>query len=189
MIVDEAHKFLAVARSMYGSELTDRELPELAREIHTFATGKSNSGVNVHRQAKRLDEQSGKLFARLNDNIPETEEDDDAERFPAVMDEDVCRYLKKLARISGDLSEAVADSRVQTLYRDRQSRAIWRLNMTAGRAEELRSQDRLVHWLEKRVEGEVETDALCAIPKDLNERLYRDLWSGGIRTFLSWHRT
>ena len=54
---------------MYGLELTENELPELARDIHTFTTGKSNSGVNVHRFAKRLEEQSVKLFWRLGDNI------------------------------------------------------------------------------------------------------------------------
>jgi ATP-dependent DNA helicase DinG len=185
VIIDEAHKFLAAARSMYGMELTDSELPELAREIHTFTLGKSNSGVNVHRFAKRMEEQSGKLFQRLNDNIPETDGDDDAERFTAVMDGDVCRCLKKLAGISDDLAEAVADSRIQMLYRDRRSKAVWLLGMVYDRVNELRQQSRLVHWLEKRVEGEIETDVLRAIPKDLDERLHRDLWGGGIPIVLT----
>jgi ATP-dependent DNA helicase DinG len=185
VVIDEAHKFLAAARSMYGLELAEDELPGLAREIHTFTLGKSNGGVNVHRFAKRMEEQSLKLFGRLNDNIPESDEDDDAERFPAVMDGVVGHHLKNIAGITADLAAAVADSRVNTLYRDRQSKAVWRLNMLNERVSSLRKQSRLIHWLEKRVEGETETDALCAIPKDLNERLNRDLWCKGIPIILT----
>jgi ATP-dependent DNA helicase DinG len=185
VIIDEAHKFLAAARSMYGLELTEDELPELAREIHTFTLGKSNGGVNVHRFAKRLEEQSRKLFRRLNDNLPESGEDDDAERFPAVMDEDVARCLKNITGITADLAVAVADSRVNAFHRERQSKAVWRLNMINERITAFRRRSRLIHWLEKRVEGESGTDALYAIPKDLNEQLHRDLWSKGVPIILT----
>jgi ATP-dependent DNA helicase DinG len=53
VIIDEAHKFLDAARSMYGMELTDAELHALATEIHAFTTDKSFGGVNVHRLAKK----------------------------------------------------------------------------------------------------------------------------------------
>jgi ATP-dependent DNA helicase DinG len=185
VIIDEAHKFLAAARSMYGSELTGDELPELAREIHTFTEGKSGGGVNIHRLAKQMEEQSGKMFRRLSDNIPESGEEDDAERFPAVMDDEVCRYLRKLTGITGELAEAVADSRVRTLYRDRQAKAIWRLNTACECLSELRNRDRLIHWLERSADGDTDLDALHAIPKDLDERLHRDLWSGGVPIILT----
>ena len=170
---------------MYGIKLTDKELPELAQEIHTFTLGKSNSGVNVHRNAKRMEEQSGKLFHLLNENIPESGEDDDADRFPAILDEDACRYLKKLTGITDDLTDAIADSHVHTMYRDRQSKALWRLNMANERLSAFRNHSSLIHWLEKSIEGETKTDALCAIPKDLNERLHRDIWSKGIPIVLT----
>ena len=185
VIIDEAHKFLAAARSMYGLELADTELPELAGEIHTITSGKSNSGVNVHRLAKKLEEQSRKLFRRLNDNIPESGEDDDTDRFSAIFDDDVSRYLKNIAGISDDLAGAVADSHVQALYRDRQSKAVWRLNSIGEQVNALRKRSELIPWLEKRGEGELETDALCAIPKDIDARLYRDLWSSGIPVVLT----
>ncbi|MCL1804597.1 MAG: ATP-dependent DNA helicase, partial [Clostridiales bacterium] len=185
VVIDEAHKFLDAARSMYGLELTDSELPELAREIHTLTTGKSNGGINVHRFAKRLEEQSQRLFQKLNDNIPESGDDDDAERFNAIMDDDVSHYLKKIAGISGDLADAVEDRSVQALYKDRQSKVVWRLDTITERVSELRKQSKLIHWLEKRVEGQTETDLLCAIPKNLNERLHRDLWNGGVPIILT----
>ena len=55
----------------------------------------------------------------------------------------------------------------------------------AERASKLRVQSNLISWLEKRVEGETETDALCAIPKDLDAQLHRDLWSQGIPIILT----
>ncbi len=185
VVIDEAHKLLAAARSMYGAELTEAEAPELAREVHAFAVDKSNGGVNLHRLAKKLEEQSGKLFKRLNDNIPETAEDDDADRFPAVIDSEAARHLRNIANISADLAAACADSHVHAHNRDRRDKAVWRLNALSERVGGLRQQSRLIYWLEKRVEGEIETDALCAIPKDLNERLYCDLWSGVIPIVLT----
>jgi len=184
-IIDEAHKFLAAARSMYGLELTDMELPELVQEIHTFTIGKSNKGVNVHRLAKKLEEQSRKLFGRLCDNIPVSEEDDDAERFPAIMDSDISHRLKNISGIMVDLAEAIEDSYVQPTYSKRRDRAIWKLNRISESIHDLRSHSKHVCWLENRVEGEVESQALCAIPKDLDERLFNDLWNNGIPVVLT----
>jgi ATP-dependent DNA helicase DinG len=185
VIIDEAHRFLAAARSMYGLELTEDELPELTREIHAFTLGKSKDGVNVHRFAKRLDELSEKLFQRLNDNIPASDEDDDTERLPAVLDEAVCHYLQKLTSMTGDLAGAVANSRVQAPHKNRRAKAIGRLNMMAERLSEFQKRSGLIHWLEKRLDGKTVTTALRAIPKDLDERLRRDLWSSGVPIILT----
>ena len=175
-VIDEAHKFLAAARSMYGVELTGDELPALAQSIHSFTIGKSNGGMNVHRIAKQMEEQSEKLFRILISNIPDS--GDEIERFPAVMDTEVSRYMKKLLGITADLSEAVADSCIHKLYRDRQAKALRKLAMIRERIEAIRQHSN-IHWFEK------EPPALCAIPKDLNERLYRDLWSGGVPVVLT----
>ncbi len=185
VIIDEAHKFLDAARSMYGMELTNAELPALATEIHAFTTDKSFSGVNVHRLAKKLEEQNAKLFRRLNANIAGLDADDDAERSPAVLDAEAARHLRNIPGIAADITEACADSHVQPTHRERKSKALWRLELVAERASKLRVQSNLISWLEKRVEGETETDALCAIPKDLDARLHRDLWSQGIPIILT----
>jgi len=188
VIVDEAHKFLQAARQMYGLELTDAELPALAQEIHAIVSsnnGKSNSGVNIHRLAKKMADQNGKLFNRLNDSIPKDDSDDDAERFPAVVEGDVSRHLKSIAGIAIDLANVFADSRVPKPYEERRSKALWKLSVYGERVSELRKHSRLIHWFEKRTEGEKITDVLCAIPKDLDERLYNDLWCKGIPAILT----
>jgi len=212
VIVDEAHKLLAAARQMYGLELTDKELPTLVQEVHAICSrgsgnGKSNSGINIHRLAKKMEEQSGKLFRSLNDNIPANGSDDDTERLPAVLDGGVTvaganqtnsrnsitlggatyagGYLHNLTGITADLATALADIRVPKIYEERKSKIIWRLGVMGEKVSALRKQSRLIHWLEKRVEGQTKTDALCAIPKDLDERLYTDLWNKGIPVVLT----
>ena len=185
VIIDEAHKFLAAARSMYGLELTDTELPALAQEVHAFTSEKSFGGVNVHRLAKKLEEQSAKLFQQLNANISAVDEKADAERFPAIFDNETTRRLKSIAGIAADIIEACADSYVQPSHKDRKNKTLWRLGMAAERVSALRAQGNLVCWLEKRMEGETATDALCAIPKDLDARLHRDLWGQGIPVILT----
>ena len=185
VLIDEAHKFLDAARSMYGMELTDTELPELAQEIHAFTGDKSHGGVNVHRLTKKLEEQSAKLFQRLNANIPATDREDDSERFPAVFDSEAIRHLRNLSGIAADIAEACADSYVQPSHKDRKSKTLWRLGLVAERVSSLRERNNLICWLEKRVEGETQTDALCAIPKDLDARLHRDLWGQGIPVILT----
>ena len=185
VIIDEAHKFLQAARSIYGLELTNTELPDLVREIHAYSADKSGDGVNIHKLAKKLEEQNKKLFQRLHDNISELISDDEAERFPAVMEGDVLRHLKNIAGIAKDIDAASADSYVRPLYKERRTRALWRLGIAAECADGLRNHSDLICWLEKRVEGKSEITALCAIPKDLNKRLYRDLWSNGVPMVLT----
>jgi len=101
VVMDEAHKFLQAARQMYGLELTDKELPSLAQEIHAITIGKSNKGVNIHRLAKKMEEQSQRLFIRLSDNAVCDDSDDDTERLSAEIDAEVSRYLNKITNIVG----------------------------------------------------------------------------------------
>lgn len=113
------------------------------------------------------------------------DENADAERFPAIFDNETTRHLKSIAGIAADIIEACADSYVQPSHKDRKNKTLWRLGMAAERVSALRAQGNLVCWLEKRMEGETATDALCAIPKDLDARLHRDLWGQGIPVILT----
>jgi ATP-dependent DNA helicase DinG len=170
---------------MYGVKLTDKEIPALAQEIHALTLGKSSDGVNVHRLAKKMDEQGEKVFRYLNDNVPADESADESERLTAVIDEKVGWYLDKISGTISDLSTAFVNSRVQKLYEERKSKALWRLSMMGDKVFTLRKPDRFIHWLEKSMEGATKTDAFCAVPKDLDANLYDDLWSNGIPMILT----
>jgi len=101
------------------------------------------------------------------------------------MDADALRHLKSISGIALDISVAAADSYVQPLYKERRGNAIRKLEALSDKASALRKENKLILWLEKRTEGESETMALCATPKDLDARLYQDLWSKGIPIILT----
>ncbi|MDL2293277.1 ATP-dependent DNA helicase [Ruminococcaceae bacterium OttesenSCG-928-D13] len=180
VIIDEAHKFLDAARQMYGVTLDESKLPWLAATIHSFTEGKSLGGVNIHRLAKKLEEQGKRLFGRLRINLPDTE-DDEAERLPANLDADATRHLKTMAGIATDLITALADSHVHARHRERKAQAMWELENLKRRAAALRKHCDLVCWLEQ-----PENDlTLASIPKNLDERLYTDIWSQGLPVILT----
>lgn len=182
VIIDEAHKFLAAARQMYGVGLSETEITQTTTAIHGFTEGKAMSGVNVHRLAKKLEEQSVRLFRQLRDNIPVTEVDE-ADRFPAIMDADVSRHLKSISGIADDLIAALGDSHAQPRFKESKSRAVWELENLKNCVIALRKHHDLVCWLE--LSDEDFGFFLSTIPKNLDERLYRDIWCKGLPIILT----
>jgi len=194
VIVDEAHKFLQAARSMYGVELTNVEIPKLATGINGYTTGKSNKGANVHRIVKKLSGQSERLFAHLGAQISEellasqglsNDEIDEMERLPVAINPEALRHLKNILALASEVAEATADSHVQANKKKSRSKALWQLDRLGERVMGLRKHNQNIYWLENRQEGEVKSQALCAIPKNLDERLHKDLWSAGIPIILT----
>ena len=184
VIIDEAHKLLSAARSMYGLELTESELPELAQALHSLIQGQSGN-ARLHALSQKLAAQSEKLFRRLNEHIDAKNFDDEAERFPAVIDNDALRHMRSIRAISADITAACENGAVIPIDQKRRSKVLYRLRSAAERIASFQNHSRLICWLERRVEGEIRTDALRAIPKDLNERLHRDLWSKGVPIILT----
>jgi ATP-dependent DNA helicase DinG len=191
VVIDEAHKFLTAARQMYGLELSAAEIPTLCEAIHGFTEGKSAGGVNIHRLAKKLDGQGKRLFNRLTENAAQTAgepgEDcgDETERLPAVMDDECRRYLKNIAAIADELAEALTDSHVQTRFKESLSRSLWKLEELQPRALSFRRHESLICWLEQSDETYTDDASIHAIPMDLDERLFHDVWSKGIPVILT----
>jgi len=185
VIIDEAHKFLHAARSMYGVELIDSEISFLARDIKLFVPENSNYGKTSRKYAHILAEQGRKLFEQLNDNILETYIDDEAERFPAIIDADILRHIDNITGLSADIAITIADCCFHAIYKERQNKAIRQLSDLNERVEKLRKHGKLIFWLENRVDGESVHQALCAIPKDLDLRLYKDMWKSSVPIILT----
>jgi len=185
VVIDEAHKFLTASRQMYGLELSDTEVLRIAETIHSFIDGKSTGGVNVHKLAKKLEEQSGRLFRRLRENALTAEDYEESGRFPAIMDAETSRHLKNIAGIADSLIIAMADSHVQTRFLERRAQAAWALKSIAERASAFRKHENLICWLEQPEDDEDSESYLRAIPKDLDNRLYADIWNMGIPFILT----
>ena len=183
VVMDEAHKFLAAARQMYGVELTSFEIPILAEYVHSFVEGKTADGTNLHKLAKKLEDQSKRLFRELSEALSVVD-DDEVERFPAMMDEDATRHLRNITRIADELVIALPEIHVQTRHRERRKQTIWALKNLSERAATLKEHASMVCWLETPENADVAI-TLKAIPKDLDMRLHRDIWSKGIPVILT----
>jgi len=181
VIIDEGHKLLDAARQLYGVELAAGDIPPIAADIHSFDFKQGDNGSKIWRNAKKLAGQSKRLFEELTAAIPSEELDSEAERFTAVLDGDATRHLRNIRRICGDLRDGLEEERVQTRHKGRRDRVLRELERLQKHAAALEKHSDLVCWIER---GE-EDMSLCSIPKNLDELLFRDLWSRGIPTVLT----
>ena len=191
VIIDEAHKFLQAARQMYGVEFGSLAISRVVEDIGCFNFQTGASGAMVRELAGKLAGQNRRLFRLLMDNIPLDSVDEEMERYKTVMDETAARHLRNIRRIGGELLELLSEQLLLVRYRGCCAQARFELSHIREQAGVLEKYDELVYWLE-RPEGkylaesnkEIET-LLCAIPKQLSDMLYADLWSRGIPVVLT----
>jgi ATP-dependent DNA helicase DinG len=189
VIIDEAHKFLQAARQMYGFEISSLSLPEILREIQGFSLTQGYSPAGLESLAARLKNQLKRLFKGLIRNIPENPLSDEAERFTTVIDGDANRHFRNIRILLAELIEMVKNWRVNQKYRGKYNSAILELQILQERMEAFKQHANLIYWLEKpdkaaELGGGAET-LLCAIPKNLNETLYTNLWNKGLPVVLT----
>ncbi|MDL2233094.1 ATP-dependent DNA helicase [Ruminococcaceae bacterium OttesenSCG-928-L11] len=183
VVIDEAHKFLPPARQMYGIELSCREIAAITDDIRNFVFRQGESGNKVWRAAKRLAEQSERLFSLLAEGIP-ADPDDETDRFAAAMDEQVTRHLCRIQHFCETLVRELSEVHVLVRYKGRYAQVLWELARIRERASALEQHSELICWIElARQSGDELT--LHAIPKNLDECLHRDLWSKGLPIILT----
>ena len=185
VIIDEAHKFLSAARQMYGVELESGTLRQITDDIRGFTCEKGESDEDIQKLAVQLAGQNKRMFKLLNGRIPESNCDDEAERFMAVMDAQTARHLKNIRNIIDELGLALAEKALFEKYEGRRAQILRELEIIREQADVLRSLDDMIYWLEKPGGGAGHDTLLCAIPKKLNEMLHRDLWNTGVPIVLT----
>ena len=104
LIVDEAHKFLQAARSMYGTELSSASVPYILETIDKLAFKRDGYQKKARRAAKKLYDESAKLFHSLIENSKPSDDEDDADRFAADIDKDNSRHLRNIRDIAERLT-------------------------------------------------------------------------------------
>ncbi len=182
VILDEAHKFLDAARQMYGVALGESEPPQIAASIHSFTDGKSLNGANIHRLAKKLEERGKRFFRSLHKHLPDFE-DEETGRFAVNIDADATRHLKTMTGIATDLIDALSDSHVHARFQERRAQAVWELEKLKSRASALQKHIDLICWLEQK--DDESGVILASLPKNLDERLHKDIWSRGLPIILT----
>lgn len=191
VILDEAHKFLEAARQMYGVELSSLAIPRVVEDIGCFTYRKGVSGQTVRELAVKLAGQNRRLFRLLTERIPTGSGDEEAERVPTLLDETVARHLRNIRRIGGELSALLSEQLLLARYHGSCAQARFALSRIREQAGILENYESLVYWLEQ-PNGELSPEErnsletlLCAIPKQLSNLLYKDLWSGSIPVILT----
>jgi len=180
-IIDEAHKLLPAARSMYGTELSSDAAPSLLEYLDTIKFDVSTSGLSLRSTAKKLFDESRRLFRGFAENLTDDAEDD-AERFCAEIDAKATKHLRNIRDIADRLYEQLTSEAVAERHSYRKTQLLWEINQIRERAAVLALHRDQICWLEMPSDDEL---SLCSIPKDLNERLFKDLWSKGIPTILT----
>lgn len=109
LVIDEAHKFLQAAQSMYGSELSSISVKYILNNIDRLLFKREGYQELVRKMAKKLFDESAKLFRGLFSNANINEAEDDTERFNADMNKDTTRHLRNIRDISENLMFALRD--------------------------------------------------------------------------------
>jgi ATP-dependent DNA helicase DinG len=197
VIIDEAHKFLAAARTMYGTELSNLTFTDIKDSIFELVFKSDLAQKLARKTAKKLSDENSRLFKRLlnisRDRYQDNEPDGEATRLTAVFDSECMRHLLNLRDMSDKLVEILS---FDTAANSSVSKADIICDLTAAR-EQLVSytleggnpSDTHICWLEMpniyTTPGMEQEIKLCAIPKDLDTRLYDSLWSRGIPMILT----
>lgn len=181
IIIDEAHKFLGAARSMYGTELTSESIYDVASTISDLSFKYDDAQRGIHHAAAVLDSEGKRLFRKLIESVASNDVEDDADRFSVSIDADTSRHLRNIRNISRELSELLRRAPLSGTGKGRKAQAVWELEQLFIQTDAMLDHKNLICWLETSKDA----SKLCAIPTDLDRQLYDDLWSKGIPTVLT----
>lgn len=191
IVIDEAHKFIHTVRQMYGSELSSRTLPRIAKVIRGFVFQSGQSTADLWRNVDKLDGQAKRLFRVLVENVPDTVLDDEVERFKTEMDGKAARHLRIISDILGRMTVLLEERQVLPKYAGLYNQTMRELGEVREQIVLFENHSDLIYWLEA-PDGLFKPDRdaddetrLCAIPKRLGEILHADLWGKGVPIVLT----
>lgn len=191
IVIDEAHKFLQAARSMYGLELSSLTMLQLAKTIRGFVFEQGQSTAELWRDTDKLDGQAKRLFRVLTGNIPDIYTNDDADRFKTEIDEVAERHIRNIRGILERITDRLKERKVVQKYERLYSNALWKITDLYKQLVAFEKHGDLIYWLEKpdglysSNDGSSGETLLCAIPKTLGDMLHTDIWSKGIPVILT----
>jgi ATP-dependent DNA helicase DinG len=180
VIIDEAHKFLGAARSMYGAELSSLTLPDIKDVVFGINLKNAEANKIIRKTALKLSRESTRLFLCLAENTT-AQDEEESDRFSVRMDERVIRHIANLHKIADALADILAAEPLSGQVAGRKTKVLWELEQAKKQTAMLSNADNLICWLET----DRDENHFCAIPKDLNEQLHKDLWGKGIPTVLT----
>jgi len=109
LIVDEAHKFMETARSMYGVELSSVTARDVLNTVDDLKFKREGLQKTTRRAAKKLYDENTKLFRSLIGEATTDDAEDESDRFTADLDNDTTRHLRNIRDISERLILTLRD--------------------------------------------------------------------------------
>lgn len=162
---------------MYGSELSSVTLPDIKDGIDTLNLKYEDAEKLSRKMAKKLYDENVKLFRRLTTQAQDNDSEEESERRTADIDVHSTRHLRNIRDISDRLIELLSSEPAVGNSAGRKSQIVWELKQIHGQAAVFARHSELICWLETD-----DKKRLCAIPKDLDKRLFNDIWNKGIPT-------
>ena len=116
IIIDEAHKFLVAARSMYGLELSVCDILENCDMAYTLKFKNETAKMEVNSILNHVAEQACRMFRKLEETALEENDNDEKTRFTAALDSSGLRNLRNINkntvnRAAANLLRAIYDRR------------------------------------------------------------------------------
>lgn len=186
IILDEAHKIEEVAREMYGDKIIKFEVENLTNK----AIGILSNHYDIDKIESYVDfiqEANQKVFTNLKNNIiipNDCKDENDIEKFQTKITPNLQNLLQnirnklervnKYVEIQDTMGNTKNDNAQDLFYKIKE--LIEKMNSFVD------DLDNVIYWLE-----EIETDNinLCCIPKDLDSKLYNDVFRKGIPVVLT----
>jgi Rad3-related DNA helicase len=99
LVIDEAHRFLGVARDMYGTELSEENAVDIHKNVERLKFKREELQLPTYRTVKTLCDESIRLFEKLTVQI-ETKEETEAETKSVTITSDIVRHIRNLNAVS-----------------------------------------------------------------------------------------
>jgi ATP-dependent DNA helicase DinG len=181
LIIDEAHKFLHSAQQIYGIGLSNDIIPSITNEIYNSAVKQTNENQEIRTITKKLYDQNRRLFNLFNKNLEAESDDEETERYTVEVSDQVLRHFKNICNISTAIIELLANKPKFGKSKGIRLKILHNLAELGEQSDILRKYNNLIGWLEKNDEN----TTFFAIPKNLSNILYNNIWSKRIPMILT----
>jgi ATP-dependent DNA helicase DinG len=183
VIIDEVHKFLPAARQMYGTGLSNTEpeaLHGMLEKLPFVNEKKGRLACKYCQAALNFNDDLFKYLARSAAGFTQSGEiQDRAKTHIGKHAQIALRALSYNAgRLAGLLRENAADIKsADALYHSECIGLMHRFDALKKKADLFLSPEDMIYWLEAPFELNNKELRLASIPKDIDKRLYMDIWS------------
>ncbi len=171
IIFDEAHKLYDVAKQMYGLSITENEVSAVISSCKISNLSELNT-VSVISICNRIELCNDKIFENLLSQIPDHSNCCEHGRFSAQISTVGYYYIRQLIEALSELNQYILSCNNEHIFG--QGKIIRRMvQQIISKISVLANSDQLICWIEK--QGKI--NALCALPKRLNEILSQHVWN------------